>query len=91
MRRSLKKELKETILSQNEALSELPVGSEEQLNACKALNQLTEADGRLNRVDWNALIPAAGSILMFLVYMGFSDTHITDTRGIQFCKSLFRK
>ena len=69
----------------------LEVGSEEYLNNTKAQNQLAECAKKLERVDLNTLIPAIGSICMFIIYMIFSDTHIMDTRGIQFIKGLFRK
>ncbi len=86
-----KKAIDEEIIRMREDLTELEVGSEEHLNACKALNQLSEAAGKSKKVDWNALIPGACSIVMFLLYMGFSETHITDTRAIQFAKGLFKR
>lgn len=86
-----KKVIDEEIVRSKEELSELTVGSDEHLNACKAINQLSEASGKTKKVDWNMLIPGACSIVMFLVYMGFSETHITDTRAIQFAKGLFKR
>lgn len=67
------------------------IGSDEYLNACRATNQLAEASQKCKRVDFNQLIPGIGGIGMFVIYMIFNETHITDTRGIQFIKGLFRK
>jgi len=86
-----KKELENEISRISDVSMGLPVGSEEYLNACKAQNQLSEAVGKLRTVDVNQLIPGIASVGMFILYMAFSDTHIMDTRGIQFCKSLFRR
>ena len=88
---SPRKELENEIIRVKEDASTLDVGSEEYLNACKAQNQLSEAAGKLKKVDINALIPGVASVGMFVIYMMFSDTHITDTRGIQFCKNLFKR
>jgi len=89
-KRKIKREMYDTLLDQNEALGTLTPGSEDHLNACKALNQVTEAYGRLNKIDPNLLIDGAISIGMFVLYMAFSDTHIMDTRPVQFCKNFFK-
>lgn len=86
-----RKELENEIVRVKEDIAELDVGSEEYLNACKSQNQLAEAAGKLKKVDFNQLIPGCASIGMFVIYMIFSDTHITDTRGIQFIKGLFKR
>lgn len=67
------------------------VGTEEYLNSVKAANQLAEAAQKCKRVDINQLIPGIASVGMFVIYMVFNEEHITDTRGIQFVKGLFRK
>ena len=66
-------------------------GSEEYLNACKATNQLAEAAQKCKRVDINQLIPGIASVGMFVIYMIFNEKNITDTRGIQFVKGLFKR
>ena len=86
-----KKSLEYEVIRTREMMEQYDVGSEEYLNACKATNQLAEAAQKCKRVDINALIPGIASIGMFLLYMGFSETHITDTRGIQFVKGLFKR
>ena len=87
---SARKELESEVIRVKEEASTLDVGSEEYLNACKAQNQLSEAAGKLKKVDINQLIAGGSGVAMFLLYMAFSDTHIVDTRPIQFCRSLFR-
>lgn len=86
-----RKELEDEVIRVRADLAELDVGSEEYLNACKAENQLAEAAGKLKKVDLNTLIPSVASVGMFVIYMMFSETHITDTRGIQFIKGLFKR
>ena len=86
-----KKHLEYEIIRAEEKARDYPVGSEEYLNACKSANQLAEAAQKCKRVDINALIPGISSVGMFVIYMIFSDTHITDTRGIQFIKGLFKR
>ena len=86
-----RKELENEVIRVKEDLANLEVGSEEYLNACKAENQLAEAAGKLKKVDINQLIPGVASVGMFVIYMIFSDTHITDTRGIQFVRGLFKR
>lgn len=88
---SPKRELEKEVVRIKEDLGELKVGSEEYLNACKAENQLAEAAGKLRKVDLNTLITGGVSITMFVIYMCFSETHISDTRGIQFVKGLFKR
>lgn len=88
---SPKRELEKEVVRIKEDLGELKVGSEEYLNACKAENQLAEAAGKLRKVDLNTLITGGVSITMFVIYMVFSETHISDTRGIQFVKGLFKR
>jgi len=91
MKKSTRKELEDQIKVISDASMGYDVGSEEFLNACKAENQLAEAAGKLKVVNADTMIGGGVSIAMFLLYMAFSDTHITDTRAISFCKSLFRK
>lgn len=86
-----RKELENEVVRVRADLADLDVGSEEYLNACKAENQLAEAAGKLKKVDLNQLIPGVASVGMFVIYMIFSETHITDTRGIQFIKGLFKR
>jgi hypothetical protein len=86
-----KKELEIQALVTAQKGSGMDVGSEEYLNACKAANQLTEAAQKCKRVDWNQMIPGMASIGMFVIYMIFNEKNITDTRGIQFVKGLFKK
>lgn len=88
---SPKKELEDEVIRIKGDLGNLEVGSEEYLNACKAENQLAEAAGKLRKVDLNTLITGGVSITMFVIYMMFSETHITDTRGFQFVKGLFKR
>ena len=86
-----RKHLEYEIVRAEELARDYDVGSEEYLNACKSANQLAEAAQKCKRVDWNQLIPGVASVGMFVIYMVFSDTHITDTRGIQFVKGLFKR
>ena len=90
-KKTTSKELEEEILRVKEEASSLDVGSEEYLNSCKAQNQLSEAAGKLKKVDANQLIAGGSGVVMFIMYMIFSETHIVDTRPIQFCKSLFKR
>ena len=86
-----KKELEIQALVTAQKSSGMDVGSEEYLNACKAANQLTEAAQKCKRVDLNQMIPGVASIGMFVIYMIFNEKNITDTRGIQFVKGLFKR
>lgn len=86
-----RKSLEYEVIRVKEMAQDYDVGSDEYLNACKATNQLAEAAQKCKRVDLNVLIPGVSSVGMFVIYMIFSDTHITDTRGIQFIKGLFKK
>ena len=88
---TLKKETYDSLVRLNDELDKLPPGSDEQLNACKAYNQTVEAYRKLDTVDVNALIPGIATVVTFVLYMAFSETHIMDTRPITFCKSLFKK
>lgn len=88
---NVKKQIENEMALNNEAMSQMEIGSEAYLNAAKAQNQLAETANKMKKVDVNALIPGAASVGMFVIYMIFSDTHIMDTRGIQFCKNLFRR
>ena len=81
-----RKSLEYEVIRVKEMAQDYDVGSDEYLNACKATNQLAEAAQKCKRVDLNVLIPGVSSVGMFVIYMIFSDTHITDTRGIQFIK-----
>lgn len=86
-----KKDLEHQLISVVESAEDYKVGSEEYLNAAKAANQLAEAAQKCKRVDWNQMIPGIASVGMFVIYMIFNEKNITDTRGIQFVKGLFRK
>lgn len=86
-----RKELEQELISVKEEMEKYPVGSEEYLNAAKASNQLAEAAQKVKRVDVNQLIPGISGTIMFVIYMMFSERHITDTRGIQFVKGLFKR
>ena len=86
-----KKNLEYEIVRTRELMMDYDVGSEEYLNACKASNQLAEAAQKCKRVDLNQLIPGIASVGMFVIYMVFNEKHITDTRGIQFIKGLFKR
>jgi len=88
---SPKKNMEELLVITAQEAGKYEVGSDEYLNACKATNQLAEAAQKCKRVDWNQMIPGAASIGMFVIYMIFSEKNITDTRGIQFVKGLFKK
>ena len=88
---NVKKNLETEIVSLQEQMSTMAVGSEEYLNASKAANQLAEASQKTRKVDVTQLITGATSITMFIVYMIFSETHITDTRGYQWAKGLFKR
>ena len=88
---SAKQKIEDEIVRVQEQASTLDVGSEEYLNACKAQNQLSETAGKLRKVDPNLLISGGSSVAMFILYMIFSETHIVDTRPIQFCRSLFKR
>jgi hypothetical protein len=86
-----KKSLEYEVIRTREEMEQYDVGSEEYLNACKATNQLAEAAQKCKRVDWNQMIPGVASIGMFVIYMIFNEKNITDTRGIQFIKGLFKR
>lgn len=86
-----KKELDTQLIETMETINKYPVGSEEYLNACKATNQLAEASQKCRKIDINQLIPGVASIGMFVIYMIFNEKNITDTRGIQFVKGLFKR
>lgn len=86
-----RRKLETQMISAMDEAKKYPVGSEEYLNAAKASNQLAEAAQKCKRVDLNQFIPGIASIGMFIIYMVFNEEHITDTRGIQFVKGLFRK
>lgn len=88
---SARQKLETEVIRVQEQASTLDVGSEEYLNACKAQNQLSEAAGKLKKVDANQLISGGAGVAMFILYMIFSETHIVDTRPIQFCRSLFKR
>lgn len=90
-KKEIRQEIEDRIKVVKDASTGYDVGSEEFLNACKAINQLSEADGKLKDVDANVMVTGAVTILMFGVYMIFADTHIVDTRGIQFVKSIFKR
>jgi len=91
MKKTVKKELEEQIKVVRDASMGYDVGSEEFLNACKAENQLAEAAQKTKVISADTVVAGAGTALMFLTYMIFSDTHIVDTRPIQFAKSVFKK
>ena len=91
MKKTVRKEIEDQIKVVRDASMGYPVGSEEFLNACKAENQLAEASGKLKIVNADTMITGGVSVGMFLLYMIFSDTHIVDTRPIQFAKSVFKK
>ena len=86
-----RKELETQLVTTMDEIDKYPVGSEEYLNACKATNQLAEASQKCRRLDINQLIPGVASVGMFVIYMIFNEKHITDTRGIQFVKGLFKR
>ena len=86
-----RKELETQLIETMDSIEKYPVGSEEYLNACKASNQLAEASQKLKRIDINQLIPGVASVGMFVIYMIFNEKNITDTRGIQFIKGLFKR
>lgn len=86
-----RKELERHMVEVANAAENYEVGSEEYLNACKSANQLAEAAQKSKRVDWNQMIPGVASIGMFVIYMIFNEKNITDTRGIQFVKGLFKR
>lgn len=88
---SPRKELEKEVVRIKYDMLDYNVGSEEYLNACKSVKELSESIMKLRKVDVNTLIPGGASVVMFVIYMIFSDTHIMDTRAIQFCKSLFNK
>ena len=86
-----RKELEDLLIVTSDKAVKYDVGSDEYLNACKATNQLAEAAQKCKRVDINTLIPGIASVGMFVIYMIFNEKNITDTRGIQFVKGLFKK
>lgn len=86
-----RKELERHVVEVANAAEGYEIGSEEYLNACRATNQLAEAAQKCKKVDVNQLIPGVASITMFVIYMIFNEKNITDTRGIQFVKGLFKK
>lgn len=91
MRQTTRKQLVDEIIRVKEEMSQYDVGSDEYLTATKAMNQLSETIGKLSPFDKTVLISSCGGCAMFVIYMIFSETHITDTRGIQFIKGLFRR
>lgn len=90
-KKGIRQEIEDQIKMVKDASKGYDVGSEEFLNACKAANQLSEADSKLKDVDANTMITGGVTIGMFILYMIFAETHITDTRGIQFVKSIFKR
>ena len=86
-----RKELEREVVDLRFNMGGMEPGSEEYLNAAKATNQLAEASQKLKKLDVNQLVTGAVSILMFIMYMGFSENHITDTRAIQWAKGIFRR
>ena len=88
---NVKKQLETEIASLQEQMSTMEVGSEEYLNASKAANQLAEASQKTKKVDTTQLITGGTSIAMFLLYMIFSENHITDTRAYQWAKGIFKR
>lgn len=86
-----KKELEQEIMSCKNNMGKMDPGSEEYLNASKAINQLAEASQKTKKIDVNQMITGGVSIVMFLLYMGFSENHITDTRAYNWAKGLFKR
>ena len=86
-----KKELEEEIVVVRGNMENMDPGSEEYLNAAKAINQLAEASQKTKKIDVNQMITGGVSIVMFLLYMGFSENHITDTRAYNWAKGLFKR
>lgn len=84
---SAKKELKKEVIRCRNDIGELEVGSEEYLDACRAERELSSAIKDLSEID-KALIAGGGSIALFLLYMWFSENHITDTRWASLLGSL---
>ena len=90
-KQNARKELEKEVVDLRFNMSGMEPGSEEYLNAAKATNQLAEASQKLKKFDVNQLVTGGVSILMFILYMGFSEHHITDTRAIQWAKGLFKR
>lgn len=88
---SPKKELEKEVMVLRSDMGDMTPGSEEYLNAAKAANQLAEASQKMKKIDVNQMITGGVSIIMFLLYMGFSETHITDTRAYNWAKGLFKR
>lgn len=86
-----KKNIDNEIVSLTSEMSQMEVGSEEYLNACKSANQLAEAAQKSKKLDTNQMVTGGISIGMFIMYMIFSENHITDTRAYQFAKGIFRR
>lgn len=86
-----RKELEREVVDLKYNMEGMAPGSEEYLNAAKASNQLAEASQKLKKIDINQLITGGVSIAMFIMYMAFSENHITDTRAIQWAKGIFRR
>lgn len=86
-----RKDLEKHVVEIADAAENYEIGSEEYYNACRSANQLAEAAQKCKRVDLNQMIPGIASIGMFVIYMIFNEKNITDTRGIQFVKGLFKK
>lgn len=88
---NVKKQLEMEISSLQEKMGSMDPGSEEYLNASKAANQLAEASQKTKKVDVNQMITGGVSISMFILYMIFSENHITDTRAYQWAKGIFKR
>lgn len=84
-------ELEQEIINLRGDMDGMEPGTEEYLNAAKAANQLAEASQKTKKLDVNQLITGGISIVMFLLYMGFSENHITDTKAYTWAKGLFRR
>ena len=72
-------------------MSQLPIGSEDYLNAAKASNQQAEAAQKLKSVDVMQVASLATSVFCVVLTIVASENHILDTRPVTFIRGLFRR
>ena len=86
-----RKKVLEELSSNVETMSQLPIGSEEYLNAAKASNQQAEAAQKLKAVDPMQIATLVSSVFCVILTVVASENHILDTRPVTFVRGLFRR
>lgn len=87
----VRKKMLEELSSNVEGMSQLPLGSEEYLNAAKASNQQAEAAQKLKVVDPMQIASIATSVFCVVMTIVASENHILDTRPVTFVRGLFKR